>query len=406
MRSILLLSAIISSFLIAPQAVQAGAKQDFWNRQRAGANCFNREVTSDWLKAAKERHIQFIRLTPSKWKSAGRDFLIGNADRYDGIPEEDFAKLVQVLDLAQEQGIKVIVTPLSLPGARWLQQNGDKPDHRLWQDESFQRQAAMFWHDLAVALKDHPAVVGYNIINEPAPERATKPRLNDSLTEAFSRWYEQHAHGTAADLNAFYARIISAIRAVDKETPIVLDSGQYATVNAFDYLEPYKSDPGILYSFHQYEPAAYTNIKENGGRFSYPCVVSSEGDTRMWNAEAILQYVDRVREWAKKNKIPPNRILAGEFGVNRVIPGASQYLADNIGAFNENGWHWAFYSFREDTWEGMDYELGVRKLPQEYFDSKGKGESTEVARGDNPVFEPIKKGLDLVWSKSRPVRAQ
>lgn len=378
-------------------SASASEKSDYWNKQRAGANCFNQVVDDNWFKAAKQRKIQFARLTPSKWKTTSRDFLIGNADKYNGIPAADLAELKRILDMANRHGIKIVFTPLSLPGARWLQQNNDKPDHRLWQNDDFQNQSALFWKDLATALKDHPAVVGYNIINEPAPERATKPRLNDSLSNEFSGWYQKHALGTPADLNLFYKKVIKAIREVDKNTPIILDSGQYATVDAFAYMEPISNDKGIIYSFHQYEPASYTNIRENGGRITYPGRIKSEEDTREWNAAAIKKYVARVSDWAAKHKIPANRILAGEFGVNRVAPGASQFLADNIAAFDANGWHWAFYSFREDTWEGMNYELGSRKLEQEYYDEKAKGISKKLKQGDNPVFEPLKQGLEKCY---------
>ncbi|WP_264377597.1 hypothetical protein [Wolbachia endosymbiont (group B) of Philonthus cognatus] len=53
---------------------------------------------------------------------------------------------------------------LSLPGSRWKQNNNDKDDLRLWSDQAFQKQAAKFWQDLAKELKDHPAIVGYNIL--------------------------------------------------------------------------------------------------------------------------------------------------------------------------------------------------------------------------------------------------
>ena len=388
------------SFLLAIVCSAAGAsasasqKKDYWNKQRAGANCFNHRVDNAWFDAAKNRKIQFVRLTASKWDTKSRDFLIGNADNYTGIPPADLAELKRILDMAQRHGIKIVLTPLSLPGARWLQQNDDKPDHRLWQDNDFQKQSVKFWADLAAELKNHPAVVGYNIINEPAPERATKPRLNDSLTAEFSNWYQKHAKGNPADLNLFYKKVVAAIREVDKDTPIILDSGQYATVNAFDYLEPIANDKGIIYSFHQYEPASYTNIRENGGKIRYPGRIKSEEDTRDWNAGEIKHYVGRVASWAKKNEVPANRILAGEFGVNRVAPGAAQFLADNVAAFNANGWHWAFYSFREDTWEGMNYELGSKKLEQDYYDDKAKGISKTLKLGDNTVFEPLKQGLE------------
>jgi hypothetical protein len=58
--------------------------------------------------------------------SKSRDFLIGSADRYTALDEADLKTLVGALDDAQAAGVKVVLAPISLPGARWKQLNGDK----------------------------------------------------------------------------------------------------------------------------------------------------------------------------------------------------------------------------------------------------------------------------------------
>lgn len=394
------------------RANAANDKQAFWNKQRAGANYFNREISTEMLDAAQALHIQFIRLSPSRWRSSAnsRDYLIGDADKYTGIPPADLEKLISALDQCQQHHVKIVLAPLSLPGGRWAQQNGNKKDLRMWCDIAYQDQDAEFWRDLAKALRNHPAIVAYNIINEPMPERATKPPLGDSLTEGFGQWYQKLAKGTPADLNAFYRKIVKAIRQVDSKTPIMLDSGQYATVNAFDYLEPVPNDTEILYAFHQYEPYSYTNFQQNKGNIVYPSVITSEDDTRKWDANGIKSYVNRVRDWASRNNIPSNHIVAAEFGANRKLPGVAQYLSDNVSAFNENGWHWAFYSFREagwdgveNGWDGMDYELGPEALNKDDLEAIARNKPYQVHRNSsakNPVFAPIKQGLDEVWTQS------
>jgi hypothetical protein len=74
-------------------------------------------------------------------------------------------------------------------------------------------------------------------------------------------------------------------------------------------------------------------------------------------------------------------------------PGAADYLKDLMDIFNQNRWHWAFYSFREDTWDGMDYEIGNRPLGWEYWKAKDRGENPEPARGDNPIWRVILQHL-------------
>ena len=105
--------------------------------------------------------------------------------------------------------------------------NNNKNDENMGR-RSIEQQASQFWKGLALELKDHPAVVGYNIINEPHPETAKNNRYNDFWTEDYEKWYAK-VKGTTADLNRFYEKVINSIREVDKETPIILDSGLYAT---------------------------------------------------------------------------------------------------------------------------------------------------------------------------------
>jgi hypothetical protein len=60
----------------------------------------------------------------------------------------------------------------------------------------------------------------------------------------------------------------------------------------------------------------------------------------------------------------------------------------------ENGGYWAFYAFREDAWDGMDYELGDKRLPWSYWESVEKGEMPILDRkGTHLQFSVLKKAL-------------
>src|SRR5262249_43188749 len=161
------------------------------------------------------------------------------ADRYAGLNQADLARLNQALDWADRHGIKVVLTMLSLPGARWKQLNGNRDDGRLWRARAWWEQAAAFWRDLAAALLGRRALVAYNILNEPHPEK--QGGFDEDGARDFAAW-SARARGTARDLNAFYARIVAAIRSVDPETPIMLDAGLYAAPDAFAYLQPLADD--------------------------------------------------------------------------------------------------------------------------------------------------------------------
>ena len=367
-------------------------KADFWTTPKRGANFFNETENSERIQAAKNYGIQFIRLAPNKWKTSSKDFLIGDADQFTSLQEDDLASLMKFLDLAQQQNMKVVVTTLSAPGSRWAQHNDNRYDKRLWQNLGFHYQMASFWKQLASRLKGHPAVVGYDVLNEPAPEKAAN--FPDWYQGDYEKWYKR-VKGTAADLNLLYQTVIKAIREVDGETPVILETGFYATPWAIKYLAKV-SDPNTLYSFHMYEPYAYTNYQQTG-EYVYPGEAPiGEGDdppSVFWDRQQLSKFFDPVKAWQTASNTPSTKILAGEFGVYRHHKGADLYLTDLVSLFKDTQWHSAFYSFREDTWPGMDYELGSQVLSQEWWDAFERGENPPRPYQKNPLFDAILEGI-------------
>ncbi len=372
------------------EALFANSKIEFWNQQRKGANCFNVEPREQWFVAARDLGLEWVRLTYSKWDGRQRDFLMGDADHFTGIVRKDLAKLTQVLDWAHKHEIKVVLTPLGLPGSRWRQNNNNRPDLRLWQEKAYWRQAAEFWRELATSLKDHPAICAYNIINEPIPEMGTG-LAEDGPAERYLSWYKKFK-GTSHDLLAFYETVIQAIRARDTETPIMLDAGWYAQPGAFVHWPRIKDDK-ILYSFHMYEPYQFTSHKNfrEKRNISYPGKITYAGKKMDWNRQQIENYFAPFFVWAQTQGIPNNRLVNGEFGCYRRNEGCQTYLTDVIAVLNAHNMHWALYSFREDEWDGMDYELGTRGLGADYWAAKEAGNHPEAPRRDNPLFDVIRR---------------
>jgi hypothetical protein len=370
--------------VLAAPALADTAKIGFWATPKKGANMMNQVQTEAQFAEAAARGIQWIRLAPDKWKAHGKDFLIGDADHYAGLDPVDLATLKAALAAADHQHVKVVLTMLSLPGDRWRQLNGGKDDLRLWRDPEYWDQAAAFWRDLASALKDEPAIVGYNIVNEPHPEKIGG--FEEEGSRDFIRWY-RGAQNTPADLNMFYARMVAAIRSVDPATPIMLDAGLYAAPDAFAYLKP-TEDARTLYAFHMYEPYAFTAPK-NKGQYRYPGKVPFAGQPRTWDAARIDWYLDHVAAWQRRYAVPSNRIVGSEFGCFRQNAGCTAYMGDVIRAMDAVHWHWAFYAFREDGWDGMDYEIGTGKLPWQYWQDVQAGKHPKPPREDDPKKNPL-----------------
>jgi endoglucanase len=389
--------------LVAPWLLVAGLagealaaapdRLEFWDRPRKGANCQNRRVGPDYWKAAAEAGLDFVRLLPDAWPTRNRDFLMGSADAFATLDEEDLAVLVRSLDEAHAAGVKVVLAPISLPGARWKQLNGDEDDARLWRDGAFVAQAEAYWRQLAGRLRGHPAIAAYNPLNEPHPERAFGFEEPDE--KGFAEWLAR-ATGTPADLNAFNRRMVAAIRSADSDTPILLDGGFYASPAGLSLLEPVEAR-GVLYAFHFYDPWEYTTFRVNQGRFSYPDRMPTRtGRPARWSAHTMRGRLAPVVRWARDHGIPPGRIVASEFGVDRRVAGARRYLEDLVRVLNAGGWQWAFYAFRSDgDWTGLDYELGFDSVDPRIWDAAKRGEDPEryKHRHDNPLWQVLKREL-------------
>lgn len=365
----------------------------FWDTPRHGGNSFNGKPPDEaYFRALKRTGATWVRLTFSKWNGEGRDFLIGNADGYRGIPAADLAVLRMAMDAAQAAGIKVVLVPLSLPGNRWVQQNQDKQDDRLWTDRQYWAQSAAFWRDLAAALKDHAALAGYNLLNEPTPEKGMG--LDEhAAPELRQAWYAVH-RGTTRDLPAFYEQVIAAIRAVDADTPVMLDGGWYANAWSFSYWTPL-TDAKVLYAFHMYEPWNLTSAPQikRKPQLRYPgSKVTWGGELQAFDKAALQRFLGVPFAWAQAHGVPANRMVAGELGCVRVWQDCGAYLGDVLDTLNAHGAHWAFYSFREDVWEAMDYEIPPAFPAGQVYHLREQGQGDKLPL-DSPLMGVIQRRM-------------
>ena len=388
---------ILASLLAAtPLPTLAADLIDFWDTPRHGGNSFNR-LPPDlaYFQALKGYGATWVRLSYDKWQPSERDFLMGSADGYTTLARDDLAQLIQVLDRAHAAGLKVVIAPLSLPGMRWAQNNQGRFDDRLWQDARFWTQAERFWRDLAGALKDHPAIAAYNLINEPAPEKLAG-LAEHADPQAQRQWYARH-EGGPRDLPALYRQLVAAIREVDPHTPVMLDAGWYAAADAFGYWPKPLEDTRVLYSVHMYEPYDATSAPNliRQQPYAYPAEVPFAGGMETWDAGRIAGYLQQPLKWFEDNQMPRSRLVVGEFGCMRRLAGCRQYLEDVLSVLDQHRLHWAFYSFREDSWDGMDYELGSAKVPWRYWQAIEQDAPDPLPRSATPEFEPIRRRLQF-----------
>lgn len=392
----MLKTCLLSLALALSASAQAADLAAFWKKQQRGGNSFNRlPPDAQYYQALRGYGASWVRLSYDKWKPEQRDFLMGNADHYEKLAASDLATLKASIASAHAADLKVVIAPLSLPLSRWSQNNKDKFDDRIWQDKAHWQAAGQFWKDVATALKDTPGIAAYNLINEPAPEKQAGLAEHASA-QAMQAWYAK-ARGSARDLPAFYNYLIAQIRSVDPHTPIMVDAGWYGAADAFSYWPKALEGQHLLYSFHMYEPYQATSGPNLTRKppYRYPGEVPFAGQTQTqtWNKQRVYQYLDAVQHWAQSLSLPPEQIVMGEFGCVRMLDSCSQYLDDVLSYAEEKHYHWAFYSFREDAWDAMDYELGKAKSDWRYWDAMEKGLPDPVKRSATPEFEPIRKRL-------------
>lgn len=386
-----------------PESPPTQNAMHYWEvKQRMGANSFNNNPPSQaYFDALAGYGGEWVRLTWSKWEStSGKTFLIGDPSNYTELVEGDVTILKDVVARARQSGVKVVFTPLSLPGAVWTQDNEDQIDDRLYSDKEYWEQSAAFWTDVAAIFKDDPTVVAYNLLNEPTPERPAG--YERGTGEENTVWYEKQ-QGTARDLPALYNFIIAAVRTVDSETPIMVDGGFFGNPNGFDYFPHALEDEKVLYAFHMYQPWAATSVRNvrNGSKLIYPGKMEYWGRTEIWNAEKVSKTIQQPLDWADKNGINQSRIVMGEFGCHRYLKWCSIYMEDVLTAADEANLHWAFYTFRSDSWGGMDYELGseppskisIGVTAEEFWKLSDENRLSEIPRSDTLMFEPINRRL-------------
>ncbi|WP_415947461.1 cellulase family glycosylhydrolase [Streptomyces sp. KLOTTS4A1] len=181
----------------------------------------------------------------------------------------------------------------------------------LYEDADLQRAQAAMWRVLAARLGDHPAVLGYDLINEPMGEI----RPGEDLPTAARRIESEQ-------VTPMYRRLARAIRTVDRDswlfvepTPIV---GEAVPTGLGEV-----RDPKVVYAPHFY------NTAMEAGQDYDP----SAGWIEAYEA-AIVQYPTRYR-------VP---VVVGEWGpLNNSLPNMGRFYADALDSLNRYSSGWAGY---------------------------------------------------------------
>ena len=181
---------------------------------------------------------------------------------------DDLTRVDRCLAWCKQNDLYLLLDLHAAPGG----QTGENIDDGwsypwLFESETDQQRTIALWRRLAERYQDEPAILGYELLNEPIPNYPEYKPLY-------------------AKLEPFYVRATRAIREVDKRHLIFLDGAGWAS-DFSCFGKPF--DPGLVYAFHRYwtEPDVkglepYLALQK---RWDVPIVMDESGEnTDAWIA--------------------------------------------------------------------------------------------------------------------------
>lgn len=225
-----------------------------------------------------------------------------------------------------------------------------------------QERFAHMWAHVAAHLGSHPAVAGYDLLNEPAPGSAA-PQIFEALIGAFAHATDQQPEQLLADfadpeaklrqlahlddepvhravgdavhplvaefeqqsVAPFMARVAQAVRAVDPHTLILREHDYFANLG-IPSGQPPLDDAGEVYSPHGYDLTVDT------------AAIALSSDTR---AATIFA---RHAETAERLGTP---VIVGEWGALDLGTGVAGHATALQDLFDERGWSWTYWCWQE-----------------------------------------------------------
>lgn len=238
-------------------------------------------VTADDIRFIKRAGFNSVRV-PFNYRLFVTE---GEPRRLEGVGYE---MLDRVVGWCRKEGLYVVLDMHGAPGG----QTGDNIDDSwgypfLFESPEAQQLTIDIWRKLAARYAGEPAVVGYDLLNEPIAHYFDAAHFNPKL-------------------EPLYKRIVAAVRAVDKNHVIFLGGAQWDT-NFKVFGPPF--DPKLAYTFHKY----WMEVKQ----------------------EAVQEYVD----FSAKHGVP---LYMGESGEN-----TDEWIASFRTLLERNNIGWCFWPYKK-----------------------------------------------------------
>jgi aryl-phospho-beta-D-glucosidase BglC (GH1 family) len=260
--------------------------------------------------------------------------------------DEGYQLLDNLVKWSKAHGVYVIIDMHGAPGGQTGQNiddsSNDEPE--LFMQQKYQDQLVELWVELAQRYKDEPTVAGYDLLNEPLPERTGAAAKYKHLVEPL------------------YQRITKAIRAVDPKHMIILEGVDWA--NDWSIFTE-RFDDNLVYQFHYY----------------------------CWDTPVRLRSIDKYLDQRKRLNAP---VWVGETGErdNTIYWATTDYFeANNIG--------WSFWPWKKMDTANTPYSI---KRPQswEAVAAYSRGEAKPAPAMAPQVFDEFLTNIRLANCDFRP----
>jgi len=219
----------------------------------------------------------------------------------------------------------------------------------VWTEPAARMAWAEMWQTLAQRFRQHPAVVGYELMVE--------PNANDIVGVYDPKTFDELYQGTGYDWNMWYPDLVAAIREVDPETPILVSPLDYASPQWLDHLKPVDA-PHMVYSVHLYEPFTYTHQEANVEEpWHYPgrMLLNDARGAAVWVDQTMLdESMAVVAAYRLRSRSP---VAITETGIMRWEPGAAEFMRDRLEAAERYGLNYAIWMWYPD-WPALNRPEG------------------------------------------------
>jgi endoglucanase len=248
------------------------------------------------------------------------------------IREAGLEHLDRVIKICADHEIYTILDLHAAAGYQNQDWHSDNPSQQafFWQHKHFQDRAVWLWEIIAERYKDNPWVAGYDPLNEPSDP-------------------------SGAMLEAFYQRVVTAIRKIDPHHIIFLEGNRYS--QDFSVFGP--PMPNVVYTLHNYAIPGFID----GG--DYP----GHSRAEFFNKVTLHDRLVQACQYMLKNQTP---IWIGEFGPvytgdPRKDAMRYQILEDQLSFYRELKANWCLWTYKDLGLQGV-----VNLLPESKWIQKIK----------------------------------